>query len=64
MRMLLRDTLLRTLLCEDVAARYAAADAAGVRMLLRDNVAARYTLLRTLLGEDVAARYPAADAAV
>ena len=39
MRMLLRDTLL----CEDVAARYAAADAAGVRMLLRD------TLLRTLL---------------
>ena len=27
MRMLLRDTLLRTLLCEDVAARYAAADA-------------------------------------
>ena len=28
MRMLLRDTLLRTLLCEDVAARYAAADAA------------------------------------
>ena len=43
MRMLLRDTLLRTLLCEDVAARYPAADAAGVRMLLRD------TLLRTLL---------------
>ena len=28
MRMLLRDTLLRTLLCEDAAARYAAADAA------------------------------------
>ena len=28
MRMVLRDTLLRTLLCEDVAARYAAADAA------------------------------------
>ena len=28
MRMLLRDTLLRTLLCEDVAARYVAADAA------------------------------------
>ena len=48
MEMLLRDTLLRTLLCEDVAARYAAADAAAcVRMLLRD------TLLRTLLCEDV-----------
>ena len=57
-RMLLRNTLLRTLLCEDVAARYTAADAAVwgcccairccgrccVRMLLRD------TLLRTLLG--------------
>ena len=28
MRMLLRDTLLRTLLCEDVAARDGAADAA------------------------------------
>ena len=28
MRMLLRDTVLRTLLCEDVAARYGAADAA------------------------------------
>ena len=28
MRMLLRETLLRTLLCEDVAARCAAADAA------------------------------------
>ena len=28
MRMLLRDTLLRRLLCEDGAARYAAADAA------------------------------------
>ena len=28
MSMLLRDTLLRKLLCEDVAARYAAADAA------------------------------------
>ena len=28
MRMLPRDTLLRTLLCEDVAARDAAADAA------------------------------------
>ena len=55
--MLMRDTLLRTLLCEDVAARDAAADAA-VRMLLRD------TLLRTLLCEDVAARYGAADVAV
>ena len=39
----MRDTLLRMLLCEDVAAQYAAADAAVVRMLLRD------TLLRTLL---------------
>ena len=29
MRMLLRDTLLRTLLGEDVTAQYAAADAAG-----------------------------------
>ena len=29
MRMLLRDLLLRTLLGEDVAARYPAADAAG-----------------------------------
>ena len=28
MTMLPRETLLRTLLCEDVAARYAAADAA------------------------------------
>ena len=28
MRTLLRDTVLRTLLCEDVAARYGAADAA------------------------------------
>ena len=28
MRMLLRDTVLRTLLCEDGAARYGAADAA------------------------------------
>ena len=28
MRMLLRDTMLPTLLCEDVAARYAAADVA------------------------------------
>ena len=28
MRMLLRDRLLRTVLCEDVAAGYAAADAA------------------------------------
>ena len=50
MRMLLRDTLL----CEDVAARYAAADAAGVRMLLRDTLLfvrmlLRETLLRTLL---------------
>ena len=45
MRMLLRDTLLRTVLCEDVAARYAAE-----RKLLRD------TLLRALLGEDVVAR--------
>ena len=53
----MRMLLLRTLLCEDVAARYAAADAA-VRMLLRD------TLLRTLLCEDVAARDSAADAAV
>ena len=58
MRMLLRDTLLRTLLCEDVAARYAAADGrCCVRMLLRD------TMLRTLLCEDVAARYAAADVA-
>ena len=42
MKMLLRDTLV----CDDVAARYAAADAAvcvRVRMLLSD------TLLRTLL---------------
>ena len=30
MRMLLRETVLRTLLCEDVAAQYAAADAAAV----------------------------------
>ena len=29
MRMLLRDTLLRSLLCEDVAARGGAADAAA-----------------------------------
>ena len=36
MRMVLRETLLRTLLCEDVAARYAAADAAI------EDVAARY----------------------
>ena len=55
MRMLLRDTV-RTLLCEDVAARYGAADAACVRMLLRD------TVLRLLLCEDVAARDGAADA--
>ena len=69
MKMLLRGTLV----CDDVAARYAAADAAvcvRVRMLLSD------TLLRTLLYvrmllqdihcwcEDVAARYAAADAAV
>ena len=68
MRMFLRDTLLGTLLCEDVAARYAAADASVrgccctirccgrccVRMLLRD----------TLLYENVAARYAAADGAV
>ena len=52
-RVLLRDTLLRTLLREDVAA-----PDAGVRMLLRD------TELRTPLCEDVAARYAAADAAV
>ena len=68
MRMLLRDTLLRTLVGEDLVARYAAADAAVcgmpccgrccVRMLLRD------TLLRTLRYENVAARYAAADAAV
>ena len=72
MRMLLRDTVLRTLLCGDVAARYGAADASVrgcccairccgrfcVRMLLRD------TVLRTLLCEDVAARHGAADAAV
>ena len=64
--MLPRDTPLRTLLCEDVAARYAAADsavpcedvaeryaAAHVAMLLRD------ALLRTLLCEEVAARYAA-----
>ena len=51
--------LLRTLLCEDVApARNATADAAGVRMLLRD------TELRTLLCEAVAARYADVDAAV
>ena len=36
MRMLLRDTLLRTLLCQDVAVRYPAADPAG------EDVAARY----------------------
>ena len=42
------------MLCEDVAARYDAADASCVRMLLRD----------TLLREEVAARYAAADAAV
>ena len=45
-------------MCEDVAARNAATDAAGVRMLLR------HTVLRTLLCEDVAARYADADAAV
>ena len=45
MRMLLHDTVLRTvrtvLVSEDVAARYRAADGAdgaGVRMLLRDTV--------------------------
>ena len=54
MRMVLRDTVLRTVrtvhaagvrmcvrMCEDVAARYRAADGAdgaGVRMLLRDTV--------------------------
>ena len=37
MRMVLRETLLRTLLCEDGAARYAAADAA-----ICEDVAARY----------------------
>ena len=52
MSMLLRDTVLRTLLCEDVAARYAAADAAGFTAgVSREHVAARY-------------RYGAADAAV
>ena len=40
MRMLLRDTVLRTLLCEDGAARYRAADGVGVRMC--EDVAARY----------------------
>ena len=56
MRLLLRDTLLRTVLVY-VAVRYAAADGAGVRMLLRDTAAdaagermlLRNTLLRTLL---------------
>ena len=43
-------------MCEDVAARYRAADGAGVRMLLRD------TVLRCWC-EDVAARYRAADGA-
>ena len=50
MRMVLRDTVLRTVrtvhaagvrMCEDVAARYRAADGAdgaGVRMLLHDTV--------------------------
>ena len=65
--------VLRTLLCEDVAARYGAADAAArVRMLLRDtartllceDVAAQYTELRTLLCEDVAARYGGEDTVV
>ena len=89
-RMLLRDTVLRTVRtvlvwgcccarpccgrcgrcwCEDVAARYRAADGAdgaGVRMVLR------YTVLRTVrtvhaagvrMCEDVAARYRAADGA-
>ena len=55
--------------------RYPAADAAGVRMLLRDEgvqildplfsaskwMLLRDTLLRTLLGEDVVAEYPAGD---
>ena len=68
----MRDTLLRTLLCEDVAARYAAADAA-VRML-----AARYAAAdaaRMFAACEgvcctirccgmIAARYAAADAAV
>ena len=47
MRMLLRDTLL----CEDVAARYAAADAA------------RYAAADAAVCEDVAARNAATDAA-
>ena len=55
----MRDTLLRMLLCEDVAAQYAAADAAVVRMLLRDIRCCG----RCCACEDVAARYAAADAA-
>ena len=50
MRMLLRDTVLRTLLCEDVAAYFLHLD--------RDNGAAD-----AILCEDVAARFAAADAA-
>ena len=50
MRMLLRETVLRMLLCEDVAAYFLHVD--------------RDTVLRTLLCDDVAARYAAADAAV
>ena len=59
--------------CEDVAARYRAADGAGVRMVLRDtvvlwceDVAARYRAadgVGVRMCEDVAARYRAADAA-
>jgi len=47
--MLLRHTVLRTLLWEDVAARYGAADTAG-----RSDVAARYgdTVRQTLLWEE------------
>ena len=67
MRMLLRDTLLRSLVGEDAVARYGAADAAVcaipccgcccVRMLLRD------TLLRTLRYENVADTLLCGDAA-
>ena len=55
MRMLLRDTLLLTLLCEDVAAL--------LRTLLREDGAAR-DAAADMLCEDGAARYAAADAAV
>ena len=61
MRMLPRDTPLRTLLCEDVAARYAAADsavpcedvaeryaAAHVAMLLRDALVRRCCVRKLL----------------